>query len=406
MKEQLIGANGSFLKTMHRVSNQVGVRASNEKFVLSLVRLHGSLSKAEITRMTGLSAQTVSVIMRELEENQLLVRGEPIRGKIGQPSVPMSLNEGGAYFLGLKIGRRSCELVLTNFLGSIVTIKRTTYSFPLLKDVEEFALTAIKQAVSSLDNKADKIAGLGIAIPFNLWHWADEIGAKAAEMNQWRDYDIRESFAKRYSWPVYIQNDATAACGAELAFGKQKHLQDFIYFFIGTFVGGGVVLNGSLYPGRTGNAGAIGPIPVPGVNGSPQQLIDQASLITLERELVSKGKDPSQLWMIDSDWSGFEKETERWLHIAAKGLAHATLAAAAIIDFQTALIDGIFPPALRSKFVEMVGEEIYHLDLQGIVAPHIEEGSIGRVARALGGASLPLFDHYYIDQIALTNQPA
>ncbi len=81
MKEQLIVANGSFLKTMHRVSNQVDVRISNEKLVLSLVRLHGSLSKAEITRMTGLSAQTISVIMRELEEEQLLVRGEPVRGK-------------------------------------------------------------------------------------------------------------------------------------------------------------------------------------------------------------------------------------------------------------------------------------------------------------------------------------
>ena len=157
MKEQLIGANGSFLKTMHRVSNQVDVRISNEKLVLSLVRLHGSLSKAEITRMTGLSAQTVSVIMRELEEEQLLVRGEPVRGKVGQPSVPMSLNKNGAYFLGLKIGRRSCELVLTDFLGSILSFKRTTYNFPLPKDVEEFVRTAIKEAISSLDDKTDKI---------------------------------------------------------------------------------------------------------------------------------------------------------------------------------------------------------------------------------------------------------
>lgn len=403
MKEQLIGANGSFLKTMHRVSNQVDVRISNEKLVLSLVRLHGSLSKAEITRMTGLSAQTVSVIMRELEEEQLLVRGEPVRGKVGQPSVPMSLNKNGAYFLGLKIGRRSCELVLTDFLGSILSFKRTTYNFPLPKDVEEFVRTAIKQAISSLDDKTDKIAGLGIAIPFHLWNWADEVGAKAAEMNLWREYDIRESFAKCYKWPVYIQNDATAACGAELVFGRHKHLQDFVYFFIGTFVGGGIVLNGSLYSGRTGNAGALGSMPVPGMSGSTQQLIEQASLVILERELVANGKDPEQLWLTDGEWAGMETETEVWLQTAAKGLAHATTAAAAVIDFQTVLIDGSFSPDLRTKLVKMIGIEISHLDLQGIVAPQVEEGSIGPVARVLGGASLPLFDHYYIDQIALTN---
>ena len=45
-----------------------------------------------------------------------LSRGEPQRGKIGQPSIPMSLNPDGAYFLGLKIGRRSAELVLIDFL--------------------------------------------------------------------------------------------------------------------------------------------------------------------------------------------------------------------------------------------------------------------------------------------------
>jgi predicted NBD/HSP70 family sugar kinase len=405
MKEQLIGADGSFSKTIHRVSNQVDVRVSNEKLVLSLVRLHGRLSKAEIARITGLSAQTVSVIMRELEEDQLLVRGEPIRGKVGQPSVPMSLNEDGAYFLGLKIGRRSCELVLTNFLGSIVSFKRTTYSFPMPKDVEDFGQTAIEQAILPLDDKVGKIAGLGIAIPSHLWNWADEIGAKAAEMNQWREYDIRESFAKCYKWPVYIQNDATAACGAELVFGKYRHLQDFVYFFIGTFVGGGIVLNGSLYSGRTGNAGALGSMPVPGLKGSTQQLIDQASLVILERKLVAKGKDPAQLWLADGEWAGVETETEAWMQTAAKGLAHAVIAAATVCDFQTALIDGSFSPALRTKLVQMIELEIDHLNLQGIVGPQVAEGSIGPVARALGGASLPLFDHYYFDQIALTNQP-
>jgi predicted NBD/HSP70 family sugar kinase len=389
---------------MHRVSNQVDVRISNEKLVLSLVRLHGSLSKAEITRMTGLSAQTVSVIMRELEKEELLVRGEPIRGKVGQPSIPISLNKDGAYFLGLKIGRRSCELVLTNFLGSIVWLKRITYNFPIPKDVEAFAKTAIEQAILSLDGKSDKITGLGIAVPFQLWNWPEEVGAKTAVMNLWRDYDIRESFTKHYKWPIYIQNDATAACGAELVFGKHKHLQDFVYFFIGTFVGGGIVLNGSPFSGRTGNAGALGSMPVPGANGFTQQLIDQASLGILERQWVAQGKDSAQLWSNSGEWAGQESETEAWMKTAAKGLAHATIAAATVIDFQTALIDGSFLPALRTKLVEMIKIEIGYLDLQGVVAPSVDEGSIGPIARALGGASLPLFDHYYIDQIALTNQ--
>ena len=67
------------------------MRDYNERLVLSLVRQHSALAKTDIARMTGLSAQTVSVIMRALEQDGLLLRGEPLRGKIGQPSIPMSL---------------------------------------------------------------------------------------------------------------------------------------------------------------------------------------------------------------------------------------------------------------------------------------------------------------------------
>ncbi len=77
-----------------RGTNQSGVRLYNERLVLSLIRRHGSLAKAEIARLTGLSAQTISVIMRQLEADGLVVKEAPQRGKIGQPSVPFSLNPG------------------------------------------------------------------------------------------------------------------------------------------------------------------------------------------------------------------------------------------------------------------------------------------------------------------------
>ena len=66
-------------------ANQVRVRAYNERLVLSLVRRHNALSKAEIARRSGLSAQTVSVIMRSLEKDGLLIRGELLLGALGNP---------------------------------------------------------------------------------------------------------------------------------------------------------------------------------------------------------------------------------------------------------------------------------------------------------------------------------
>lgn len=78
--------------TSSRGTNQSGVKLYNERLVLSLIRSGGSLSKVDVARISGLSVQTTTVIMNQLESDGLLLRGEPQRGRIGQPSVPMQLN--------------------------------------------------------------------------------------------------------------------------------------------------------------------------------------------------------------------------------------------------------------------------------------------------------------------------
>ncbi|MES2541027.1 MAG: helix-turn-helix domain-containing protein, partial [Pseudomonadota bacterium] len=125
-----------------RGTNQSGMRDHNERLVLSLVRRHGALAKSDIARMTGLSAQTVSVIMRGLEQDGLLERGQPVRGKVGQPSVPMSLAAEGAFFLGLKVGRRSADLVLTDFRGRLRAARRKVYRYPTPDTVVGFVREA------------------------------------------------------------------------------------------------------------------------------------------------------------------------------------------------------------------------------------------------------------------------
>ena len=60
-----------------------GVRDHNERLVLSLIQRHGALPSADIARRANVSAQTVSTIIRALEKDGLLIRGEPIRGRVG-----------------------------------------------------------------------------------------------------------------------------------------------------------------------------------------------------------------------------------------------------------------------------------------------------------------------------------
>ncbi len=385
-----------------RGSNQSGVRAYNERLVLSLVRRHGALPRVDIARLTGLSAQTVSVIIRGLEEDGLLTRGERVRGRVGQPSTPMRLAAEGVFSFGLKIGRRSAELILMDFVGTIRMRLHETYRWPVPDAIQKFALDGIGQFSASLDeNERRRIAGLGIAAPFELWNWVEEVGAPPADLDAWRNADLARDFAAHLPFPVFVQNDATAACGAELTFGRGPDFPDFIYFFIGSFIGGGVVLNNALYPGRSGNAGALGSMPVPSFDGKPRQLIDAASIFVLERMLQERGIDTAPLWLSPENWDGFGVTVDEWIALTARNLAHATVAAASIIDFSAAIIDGWLPASVRRRIVEATGAEIARLDLQGITAPQIVEGKVGVHAKAMGGASLPLFNRYLFDQSVL-----
>jgi predicted NBD/HSP70 family sugar kinase len=388
-------------------ANQTRVRAYNERLVLSLVRRHGSLSKAEIARRTGLSAQTVSVIMRALEGDGLLTRGDPQRGRVGQPSIPMSLNPDGVLSFGLKIGRRSADLILMDFTGKVRRELHEAYRYPTPSGVVRFVEAGVAGILAALSaGERDRIAGLGAALPFELWNWVEEMGAPREDMDAWRDADIAAMLGKRVPFPVFIQNDATAACAAELAFGHGPRFADFAYFFLGSFIGGGVVLNHALYPGRTGNAGAFGSMPFKSRDGGQDQLIDHASVVLLEKLLLEEGKDPSSIWLTPETWDDFGETQIRWIEATGKALAFAIATVCSVIDFETVIIDGGFASSTRAAVTEAARRELAKLDLQGIAPPLVEQGIVGSAARAIGAASLPLFSRYHIDQSVLFKEMA
>ncbi|WP_413719751.1 ROK family transcriptional regulator [Silicimonas sp. MF1-12-2] len=382
-------------------SNQSGIRAHNERLLLTILRQGGPMAKADIARSTGLSAQTVSNIMRSLEDDGLIVKGEPQRGRVGQPSIPISLAEDGAFFWGMKIGRRSTELVLINFLGKVIASAHRTYRYPTPEDTVQFARKSVTRIVNTLTSvQREKIAGFGIAMPFQIWRWAREINVAPETMSAWRTFDVAEALEDICGCPVFLENDASAACGAELVFGDATLPRDFLYFYVGYFIGGGVSLGGRLFTGPTGNAGAIGPMPVMDQAGQPTQLLEAASLSCLEREVQAAHGDSESLWASTESWNVPEDVLRDWVNTTANGLSQAIVSALSIIDFEAILIDGWMPVSLRASLVAATRDKLETANMTGLNKPQIREGSIGPDARALGAASLPLSHRFLLDSRA------
>ena len=364
-----------------------GTRAHNERLILGLIRRLGPLPKAEIARQTGLSAQSVSVIIKALEGDGLLSRGKPQRGRIGQPSIPMELAADGAYFLGLSVGRRRLELVLVDFLGEIVDRRQEPVTTPSPDEVLAFARSATSDLTAPLPQA--RIAGLGIALPGHLWDWPE-----TTAMSDWRNSDLATELSK-LPYPVHILNDASAACGAELVFGAPDLPADFLYVFIGHFIGGGLVLDGCLQTGRRGNAAALGSMPVGSPGGPFTQLIDMASLVTLEQLLTPHG---TAIPATPTRWTLPPRVVELWLDGAATGLAQALAAATCVVDVDCVVLDGWLPEDLRADLVMRTQAQLDAHPLPGIETPRLRAGAIGPDARALGAASLPLSHRFLVDR--------
>ena len=370
---------------------------ANERVILALLRRHASLSKIEVSRLTGLSVQTAAVLINKLSDAGLVTRLAPQRGRVGQPAVPFSLAPEGAFALGLKIGRRSCDLVLADFLGRPVWRARHTYPYPLPGEIIGFLAANLPPALEHLPKtKRARIAGLGVAIPFELWNWAEAVGAEKGAMEAWRDFDTLAAIRALSPVPVTLCNDATAACAAEIFFGQGWRWSDLAYFFIGSFIGGGIALNGALYPGRTGNAGALGSMPVAGggVADGSRQLIRRASIYQLENRLRRARIDPGSIWRSPEDWDDFGAHLDAWIDEAARALAQACVAAVSVIDFSAVVIDGSMPQSVRARLVARTAACLEDLDLQGLSPVTIREGTVGADARALGGAALPLIERF------------
>lgn len=387
-------------------SNLTHVRAHNERLVLSLIRTE-ALSRAEIARRTGLSPQTITLITRSLSGEGLIISGEPVKGRVGQPSVPLQLNPDGAYFLGVKVGRRSVDMILINFMGQVLEQRLEHYTYPTPSLILEFLTREIPQITQSLGaNIEHRLHGLGIAMPYQLWSWSDMIDAPATALEQWRDFSFTDALSEITDLPVFMENDATSACGAELTFGNGRQYPHFAYFFIGYFIGGALVLDGSVQAGHTGNAGAFGSLPVMDDSspGRLLQLIDTASVHLLEG--TQQCRDVLQGDYLNHDsafWSSGSDAITHWIRRTSASLAMAITSVSSVTDVGAIIIDGGFPGHIRDQIVEDTQHKLSRINTRGINLPVITAGVIGPGARALGAARLPLFSRFLLDQSILTN---
>ena len=120
--------------------------------------------------------------------------------------------------------------------------------------------TAIRRKLGP--DRRHRLQGVGLAAPLALSSWQSLLGVTPEAAERWNRLDLREAVADMCDWPVHAMKDTAAACVAELVEGRGRGMHSFLYIFVDTFIGGGLVIDSHLRNGLTGNAGAIGSMPL------------------------------------------------------------------------------------------------------------------------------------------------
>lgn len=231
----------------------------NERQVLAAVQLHGSLSRAEITRITGISGPTVTRAVGTLLEANLLEEGDFRQAALGRPGKVLRLAASNVSVLGAVVGAERCEVVASGLDGAIHEHHVRFFATPRNYDdlIRDFAVQ-LRSVASELKTE---VLGLGVSIP-GLLQGAEKRTLLSPNLHQTDGRQLGKDLQETLELDTIIVQESDALCLAEKMYGAAKDVENFAMLDISDGLGLGVVHKGQLLEGHSGLAGELGHITV------------------------------------------------------------------------------------------------------------------------------------------------
>ena len=235
-----------------------GMNKINMSKVLKLIREKEVISIGEITRQTDLTAPSVFRLVKQLMENEGLVKLSGVGpSKGGRPPVIYEFNGSEKFIIGIDVGATYIRAVLANLKAEIL------YEVQLLTEKEKgynSVISKLTDLINRLLNRQDtnsgNIIGIGIGV-------AGLIDKNKKRINfspdfKWENVDFHGDLSKEFNIPVYLDNSTRLMALGELGYGIGKNCDNFIVINVGYGIAAGIVVNGETISGCFGHSGEFG----------------------------------------------------------------------------------------------------------------------------------------------------
>ena len=377
-------------------TNLEQAKSHNRRVVIEAIRTGGALSRAAIARLTALSSQTVSNIVEELEEAEM-VKAEPTqKGSRGQPAVPYSINPDGAYSIGLQHDHQTLVGVITDLSGTVRSRIERRVDRPTPDKAMPLLAVLPNELMADFRFDRSRLLGIGMAMPgpFGV-EGMTSVGPTA--LPGWQDFPLAAELRRLTGMEVTVENDATAAAIGERLYGVARHLSSFVYLFVGTGLGAGLFLDGHLYKGSRHNAGEVGHMIVrsDGLEcwcGKRGCLERYMSLRAAYESLDLPDPDHASPALLEELLARGDARLEAWIEAAVPPLRQAINVLELALDPETVVLGGFMPLAVIERIAGKLEPLLLSVstDAERLV-PRVVVGAAGKDTSVLGAAALPIF---------------
>jgi predicted NBD/HSP70 family sugar kinase len=384
-------------------------RESSRGKIIDLVRSSGPISRVELAEKTGLTQATISTLVRTLLTEDIIVESGRGVSTGGKPRMFLELNPASRLGVGLHIGQDYITYIIADLRGHVVGRRRVdgpgdtsplTVVSRMTRDIEALI------AESGVDRTS--IVGMGIATPGPLDRAAGTV-RNAPSLETWSDFPIRRALTSTTGFHCEFDNDATAAAIGEYWLGATEGYANYASVYMGSGIGSGIVMDGTIYQGVSSNVGEIGHVTVDArglhcpcgnigcleLYASPKVVVAQAADAAARGEL-----DIPLTGVISEDFAALGTAATdgnavalRLMHDSAEYVASAVISMVNLLDLQLIVLAGSAFSTAGGFYVDIISEALSRRAMARAIHPVEVRLSVnGNDAAALGAATLVLQD--------------
>lgn len=355
-----------------------GILNVNLRAVLTAIASNPGGSAADVSRATGLSGSTVFRLTSELAKRGLILEGERIRGKRGQPGVSLSMNPEGAHSAGCQIGFGNCYLFVRSLGGRVLAEMEFAIEQCSYQHVSAAVAKAYNAAIAKTGDPQITPIGLGIAVPADFDRLCQVV--MGVHDDPWNAGAFRTQLEQLLDVRISTYSTGSAGAWAELASTPPPRPADYLYLFVDRFIQSGLLLDGRLWVPPFGGHGSLGRTIISETKANLYDLVG------------------GQAWMQESASGGISQTdvTERWARKAARALAIAIQGVSDTLELPLIVLDGTLPPNLMDALAEHLALKLPPICWAS--APQVRRGTAGNHSPAKGAALRPLYTEFFADE--------